>query len=112
MKKALTVIFYQETSGREPVKAWLNKLTKRDRIKIGEDLQTLQFGWPLGMPMVRSLGRGLWELRTRLDTRISRVLFVIKDGQIILLNGFIKKTQKAPTKELTLALSRMKKLGI
>ena len=109
MKKLLIVRFFQESSGKEPVKAWLGKLTDADRVTIAEDLQTLQFGWPIGMPLARSLGRGLWEMRSRLDTRISRIIFVVKNGEIILLNGFIKKTQKTPTDELDLALGRLKR---
>ena len=73
---------------------------------IGEDLKTLQFRWPLGMPLVRGLGDGVWELRSRLPSRIARCLFSIQGHRIILLHGFIKKTQKTPTEDKALALKR------
>jgi len=73
---------------------------------IGEDLKTLQFRWPLGMPLVRSLGDGIWELRSRLPTRISRCLFYVRDRRIIMLHGLIKKTQKTPIEDKALALKR------
>jgi phage-related protein len=111
IKPTLTIIFYKSESGREPVIDWLEKLDSHERLKIGEDLQTLQYRWPLGMPLVRSLGKGLWELRTKLPTRISRIIFVVQGGYIILLHGFIKKTEKTPPREIAIAQERLKKLG-
>jgi len=67
-----------------------------ERAIIGEDLKTLQFRWPLGMPLVRSLGNGVWELRSHLPTRIARCLFYVPEGRIVVLHAFIKKTQKTP----------------
>ena len=110
IKKVLTVVFYQETSGREPVLEWLKELPKKDRLRIGTDLQTLQYGWPMGMPLVRPLGKGLWEIRTNLDNTISRIIFFIEKDQIFVLHGFIKKTQKTPQQDLELATNRLKKL--
>jgi len=100
------VLFFRSATGREPVRDWLKDLPADERRIIGEDLKTLQFRWPLGMPLVRSLGDGLWELRSRLPTRISRCLFYIRERRIILLHGFIKKTQKTPTEDKALALKR------
>lgn len=88
------------------MREWLRELPTDERRIIGEDLKTLQFRWPLGMPLVRSLGDGLWELRSRLPTRISRCLFYVRDRRIIMLHGFIKKTQKTPTEDKALALKR------
>jgi phage-related protein len=88
------------------VRDWLRELPSDERRIIGEDLKTLQFRWPLGMPLVRSLGDGLWELRSRLPTRISRCLFYVCDRRIILLHGFIKKSQKTPNEDKALALKR------
>lgn len=105
------IIFYQEDSGREPVKRWLKKLDENEKIIIGEDLQTLQFRWALGMPLVKFLGKGLWELRTNLSTRICRIIFVVENKNIILLHGFIKKTQKKPQNEIETSLKRKKKIG-
>ena len=110
LKSSLAIIFYKEDSGREPVADWLKKLDRQERTKIGEDLQTLQYRWPLGMPLVKSLDKGLWELRTRLPNRISRIIFVVQGGYIILLNGFIKKTEKTPSREIETAKARLKKL--
>ena len=93
--------------GKEPVREWLKELPKVDKKLIGEDLKTLQFGWPLGMPLVDHLGMGLWEIRTKLTSgRIARIIFFMDDNTMILVNGFIKKTQKTPTQELELARKR------
>jgi phage-related protein len=81
-----------------------------DRKTIGEDIKTVQYGWPLGMPLVRSLGTGLWEVRRRLDNRIARVLFVLEGATMVLLHGFIKKTQAIPKADLDLARDRLKQL--
>lgn len=77
---------------------------------MGEDIKTVQFGWPLGMPLVRSLGGGIWEVRTRLENRIARVLFVMEDSTMVLLHGFIKKTASTPQTDLELAKDRLKQL--
>ena len=89
---------------------WLKSLTALDRKTIGEDIKTVQLGWPLGMPLVRHLGGGLWEVRTRLDNRIARVLFVLSGSKMVLLHGFIKKQQTTPKPDIDLAKERMKEL--
>jgi phage-related protein len=88
------------------VRGWLKALSADEKRMIGKDLKTLQFRWPLGMPLVRGLGAGLWELRSRLPNRIARTLFCVSDKQLILLHGFIKKTQKLPLEDKALALKR------
>ncbi|MCW5590212.1 MAG: type II toxin-antitoxin system RelE/ParE family toxin [Legionellales bacterium] len=109
--KQLNAYFYRTQSGNEPVKEWLKSLPKEDRKIIGEDIKTVQFGWPLGMPLVRSLGHGLWEIRSQLPSkRIARVIMVLHDNQIVLLHGLIKKTQKTPSDDLNLALHRKKEV--
>jgi len=108
-KEPIKVIFYKSDTGFEPVKAWLKKQSKKDKKILGEDIMTVQFRWPLGMPLVRSLGKGLHEIRSNLsDNRIARVLFCVKAGLIILLHGFVKKTQQIPPKEIEIARQRMK----
>ena len=105
MKSAplLTVTFFQSEAGREPVKEWLRTLTKEDRKAMGEDIKLVQFRWPLGMPLVRKLSSGLWELRSRLeDGRIGRTIFTVDRGEMVLLHGFIKKSQKTPKSDLGL----------
>ncbi|MFN0317524.1 MAG: type II toxin-antitoxin system RelE/ParE family toxin, partial [Burkholderiales bacterium] len=77
--------------------------------QVGHDIRDVEFGWPIGMPLCRSLGAGLWEVRSSLPSqRIARVLFCMADGELLLLHGFIKKTQRTPTPDLTLAMKRMK----
>ena len=102
----LKVAFYRNANGREPVRDWLRSLDQDAKKTIGEDIKTVQFGWPLGMPLVRSLGDGLWEVRSSLSGSIARVLFTTQANKIVLLHGFIKKTQKIPSKELALARRR------
>ena len=74
---------------------------------MGRDILTLQLGWPLGMPLARKLEPALWEIRTRLEHATARVLFTVRDESIVLLHGFIKKTQKAPADDLRLARQRL-----
>ena len=107
----IPVVFYRSSLGSEPVRDWLRGLPSEDRRKIGVDLATVQVGWPVGMPLCRSLGGGVWEVRSSLPShRISRVLFCVHDGQIFILHGFIKKTQKTPQDEIELAQKRMKEI--
>ena len=78
---------------------------------MGEDIKDVEFAWPIGMPLCRSLGKGLWEVRSDLTKgRMARVLFCVQDGQMVLLHAFIKKTQKTPDADLDLALKRRKEI--
>ena len=98
-------------SGREPVREWLRALDEKDRKAIGEDIKDVEFSWPIGMPLCRSLGKGLWEVRSDLaGGRIARVIFCIADDQMVLLHGFMKKTQKTPEADLDLASRRKKEI--
>jgi len=106
----LGVRFYRTDVGGEPVRDWLKVLPVVERKIIGEDIKTVQFGWPLGMPLVAHLDSGIWEVRTRLSTRIARVLFVLDGDVMVLLHGFIKKEQKTPKPDLDLAKERLKLL--
>jgi len=109
--KKFAVYFYRSDSGNEPVRKWLKSLEAADRKIIGDDLQTLEYGWPMGMPLCRSLSshKGLWELRSNLTRgRIARLLFCVKNDRLIMLHGFIKKTQKTPVQDLATAVKRMK----
>ena len=109
-RQSFLVKFYRTGTGREPVRAWLLGLSREDKKAIGEDLKTVQFGWPLGMPLVEKLERDIWEVRTGLDQRIARVLFTIHGELIVLLHGFIKKTQKTPPQDLAVARRRLREL--
>jgi len=103
----LTVVFYQSESGNEPVREWLKGLSRDDKRRIGEDIKTAQIGWPLGMPLIRKIQKDLWEVRTTLDSGIARVFFTVDDEYMILLHGFIKKSQKTPQQELKTAVVRL-----
>ena len=107
----LQVVFYKSDSGKEPVRDWLKKLEKEERRIVGGDIKTVQFGWPLGMPLVRKLEKGLWEVRIQLSGRIARVLFTVHVGLMVLLHGFIKKSPKIPAKDLKIAKQRMAFFG-
>ena len=96
--------------GNEPVREWLKSLPRDDKKVIGEDVKTVQFGWPLGMPVVRKMEKDLWEVRSRLDNRIARILFTVAESEMVLLHGFIKKSQKTPLKDLEIAKSRLAQL--
>lgn len=106
----LRVVFYKTTSGTEPVRDWLKSLPQAERKIIGDDLKTAQFGWPLGMPLIRKLEAGLWEVRSILPNRTARALFTIEGDTMVLLHGFIKKSQKTPINELQIARQRLKAL--
>jgi phage-related protein len=107
--KRLPARFYRSDSGREPVRQWLKSLEAQDRKIIGEDIKDVEFSWPIGMPLVRSFGRELWEVRSRLPHgRIARVIFCVEKDCMVLLHGFLKKTQKTPKQEIDLALKRKK----
>lgn len=106
----LGVRFFKTDAGGEPVRDWLKDLPVVERKTIGEDIKTVQFGWPLGMPLVAHLESGIWEVRTRLSNRIARVLFILDGDVMVLLHGFIKKEQKTPKPELDLAKERLKLL--
>ncbi len=107
-KATLEVRFYRTDNGTEPVRDWLRTLPAIDRKKIGEEIKTVQYGWPLGMPLVRKMDKDLWEVRIHLQDRIARVLFTVQESMIVLLHGFIKKSQATPKSELQLAKKRMR----
>ena len=105
------VVFYRTSGGAEPVLEWLRGLPAEDRRAIGTDLATVQFGWPIGMPLCRPLGTGLWEVRSTLPSRrVARLMFFVDEGRIGVVHGFIKKTQKTPEGDLEIACKRMKEM--
>jgi phage-related protein len=103
---SLRVVFYRSPSGREPVRDWIRDLDSDTRRILGEDIKTVQLGWPLGMPLVRSLGGGIWEIRSHFREGIGRVLFLAEDDTMVLLHGFLKKSRKTPHEELEIARKR------
>lgn len=106
----LTVRFFRESTGSEPVRDWLKRLPVEEKREIGSDIKTVQFGWPIGMPVVDHIDGDVWEVRTRLSTRIARVLFVLEGNVMVLLHGFIKRERKTPKADLDIAKQRLKKL--
>jgi phage-related protein len=107
----IPVRFYKTAAGREPVLEWLRGLDKEDRRVIGLDLMRLQFGWPIGMPLVRSLKDGIWEVRSSLPSRRSaRLMLCFYENEIVALHGFIKKTQRTPLEDINVARQRMREV--
>ena len=103
------VAFWNSATGREPVREFLQGLSKKDQKRLGDDIRQLQFGWPVGMPLVRKLNNSIWELRTSLPSKREARVFFSTDGKtLVLLHAFIKKTQKTPQTELALARQRLK----
>src|SRR5436190_4262377 len=111
--KKMPVVFYRTRSGNEAVRDWLRALNEDDRRAIGRDLMRVQYRWPVGMPLCRPMGNGLWELRSDLSSnRIARVLFSIQQGKILALHGFIKKAQKTPEGDLALTRKRKREFDL
>ena len=107
----IAMVFYRTPAGAEPVREWLLALPEQDRREIGRDLMRVQWRWPVGMPLVRPMGGGLFEVRTSLSTnKIARVLFGFHAGELYALHGFIKKSRATPTADLALALDRKKEI--
>ncbi|PRC94830.1 type II toxin-antitoxin system RelE/ParE family toxin [Solimicrobium silvestre] len=106
--QTLIVHFYKSDAGTEPVREWLRTLPHAERKIIGEDIKTVQIGWPLGMPLVRKMGAALWEVRITLPGKIARLLFTVVDKRMVLLHGFIKKSKTTPKDDLQTAMNRLK----
>ena len=102
----LTAVFYRTASGNEPVREWLQSLTKTEKFRVGVDIWKVQSEWPIGMPQVRPLGDGWHEVRSSLSLGIARMLFIVDGDDMVLPHGFIKKTQKTPPEALALAEKR------
>jgi phage-related protein len=108
----MPVRFYRSATGREPVLEWLRSLDRDDRRAIGLDLMRVQFGWPIGMPLVRSLKGGLWEVRSMLPSqRHARLILCFRADTLVVLHGFIKRTEKTPPHDLAVAAKRMKEVA-
>ena len=113
LEKKLPAVFYRSLSGKEPVRDWIKDLDAMDQKLIGRDIATLEFCWPVAQPKCKPMkgSKGLWEIRLNIsDKRIARVLFCLHEGKMILLHGFVKKSQKTLEKDLDLATIRMKEV--
>jgi len=105
-KKKINVSFYKTPAGNEPVRDWLKELPQEERKTIGEDIKAVEMAWPIGVPLVKKLDADLWEVRTELANKISRVFFTVWKNCMVLLHGIIRKSQKTPKDELDLAKKR------
>jgi len=103
----LRVVFFLSEAGNEPVRDWLLTLKRDDRRMVGRDIKTAQYGWPLGMPLIRKLEPGLWEVRSHVGAGIARVMFTVDGSVMVLLHGFIKKSSRTPAPDLQTARQRM-----
>jgi phage-related protein len=106
--KSLDAVFFETAAGNQPVREFILGLTREDRKEVGADIRTVQRGFPLGLPLVRKIKPNLWEVRSVIRDGICRVFFTIHEDKIILLHGFVKKTQKTPPKEFDIVVARMK----
>ena len=106
----LRVVFFRSGPGSEPVRDWLSGLKREDRKTVGRDIKTAQYGWPLGMPLIRKLESGLWEVRSHISEGIARVMFTVDPGVMVLLHGFVKKSPKTPAADLKTARQRLARL--
>lgn len=110
MVPVLHVRFYRSASGVEPVRKWLAGMGRPNKTIIGTDIKTVQIGWPLGMPLVRKMEPGLWEVRSDVPEGIARVLFTVDGGVMVLLHGFIKKSEQTPKDDLKIAKTRKREV--
>ena len=109
--RKIPLVFFRTSTGGEPVRNWLQELPEAERRGIGKDLLRAQWRWPVGMPLCRPSGSGLWEIRTDLPTkRTARVLLCVYRDHLVALHGFIKKTRKTPDEDLDIARKRKKEL--
>ncbi|RKU04562.1 hypothetical protein C7H84_04925 [Burkholderia sp. Nafp2/4-1b] len=106
----LGVRFFRSARGNEPVREWLKGLGQIERRVIGEEIKTVQLGWPLGMPLVRKMSTDLWEIRVMLPRRSARVLFTVVGDTMVLLHAFFKQSQATPSDDLDVTVARLKAL--
>ena len=71
-------------------------------------IKTAQFGWPLGMPLIRKMEKGPWEVRSNIRDGIARTFFTVEKDTMVLLHGFVKKSQETPLNELQTARRRLR----
>jgi phage-related protein len=109
--RKIPLLFFRSDSGNEPVREWLKGLDEIERREIGRDLLRAQWRWPVGMPLCRPLGNGLWEIRTNLPTkRTARIMISVCRDHLVVLHGFIKKTRSTHREDLAMARKRQKEL--
>lgn len=108
--KSIPIFFYRSGNGKEPVREFLQELSVEEKKIVGTDLMVLQWRWPVGEPLVKNLGKSIYEVRSTLKNRIVRILFAQVFDKLVLLHAFIKKTQKTDDKDIKLAIKRLKEI--
>jgi phage-related protein len=106
----LSVRFFRTAGGQEPVREWLLELGEHDRRTVGRDIKTAQLGWPVGMPLIRKLEPGLWEVRSNIVPGTARVIFTVEGRTMVLLHAFTKKSRKTSAGDLTMVRRRLREL--
>jgi phage-related protein len=107
-QKRFDVVFFETANGKQPVREYIRKLSKKDQKEVGADIRVVQDSFPIGLPLVRKLKPELWEIRSFIKDGISRIFFTFFNEKIILLHSIVKKTQKTPLKEIDTAIERLK----
>jgi phage-related protein len=106
-KESLQTVFFETANGSQPVRDFIRKCTREDRKEIGSDIFAVQKGFPLGLPLVEKLDADLWEIRSHIPDGICRIFFTIHKKTMVLLHGFVKKSQRIPAKEIKMAKERL-----
>jgi phage-related protein len=110
-QEPLEVVFFKSEAGNQPVKEFLTNRPREDRKEIGGDIYKVQEGFLIGLPLVRKVDTGLWEVRSTIPDGICRILFTVTKTKMVLLHGFVKKTPKTPPKKLEIARNRQKEFN-
>ena len=109
--RKISLIFFRAQSNEEPVREWLRGLSQGERRAIGSDLLKAQWRWPVGMPLCRPMGKGMWEVRTNLpNNRTARVFISHHERHLVALHGYIKKTRATPDEDVALVRKRQREL--
>jgi len=106
-KEPLKTAFFETESGNQPVRDFILECTQEDKKEIGSDIFTVQKRFPLGLPLVEKIDIDLWEIRSHISNGICRIFFTICKETMVLLHGFVKKSQKIPLKEMKTAKERL-----
>lgn len=107
-EEPLGAAFFQSESGNQPCRDFIIALSQDDKKEIGAKIFEVQKGFPLGLPLVRKMEADLWEIRVNITDGICRIFFTIAENIMVLLHGFVKKSQKTPQNELDTARNRLK----
>lgn len=108
------VTFYKTAAGNEVVLDFIRQQPRPDRRVIGEDLKTVEVGYPIGMPLCKHLVDDLWEVRSTVPSKQEvRLIYYFDSGRqhIVVVNGFIKTSRTTPKREIVLAQRRRKECG-